>query len=56
MTFGLSRQCGIDAWNDYCFVFQLRGGRMHQVREYMDTLKGTRMIFASPDQREARPS
>ena len=24
--------------NDYCFVFRLRGGRIVDVREYMDTL------------------
>jgi ketosteroid isomerase-like protein len=31
--------------NDYCFVFELKDGLIHRVREYMDTLKGTRMIL-----------
>jgi uncharacterized protein (TIGR02246 family) len=31
--------------NDYCFIFELKDGRIHRVREYMDTLKGTKMIF-----------
>jgi ketosteroid isomerase-like protein len=31
--------------NEYCFVFELRDGLIRQVREYMDTAKGTRMIF-----------
>lgn len=29
---------------DYCFVFQLREGLIHRVREYMDTRKGTEMF------------
>jgi hypothetical protein len=33
--------------NDYCFVFELRDGLIHRVREYMDTAKGMRMVFAS---------
>ena len=32
--------------NDYCFVFELRNGLIHRVREYMDTARGARMIFA----------
>jgi ketosteroid isomerase-like protein len=32
--------------NDYCFVFELRGGLIHRVREYMDTARGHRMIFS----------
>jgi ketosteroid isomerase-like protein len=31
--------------NDYCFVFALREGLIHRVREYMDTAKGHRMVF-----------
>lgn len=31
--------------NEYCFVFELRAGRIHRVREYMDTLRGLRQIF-----------
>ncbi|TMR90183.1 nuclear transport factor 2 family protein [Nonomuraea basaltis] len=30
--------------NDYCFVFELRDGLIHRVREYMDTAKGHRMM------------
>ncbi len=32
--------------NDYCFVFELRNGLIHRVREYMDTARGHRMIFS----------
>lgn len=38
--------------NDYCFVFELEGGRVKLMREYMDTAKGYRMIFG--DEAEAR--
>ncbi|MBB4378378.1 nuclear transport factor 2 family protein [Bradyrhizobium sp. SBR1B] len=31
--------------NDYCFVFTVAGDRFRQVREYMDTRKGWRMVF-----------
>ncbi|WP_219469846.1 nuclear transport factor 2 family protein [Nonomuraea rhizosphaerae] len=31
--------------NDYCFVFELRDGLIHRVREYMDTANGHRMVF-----------
>ena len=31
--------------NDYCFVFELRDGLIHRVREYMDTARGHRMVF-----------
>ena len=31
--------------NDYCFVFTVGGGRIREVREYMDTRKGWRMVF-----------
>ncbi len=31
--------------NDYCFVFELRDGLIHRVREYMDTARAHRMVF-----------
>ena len=31
--------------NDYCFVFELREGLIHRVREYMDTARGHRLVF-----------
>jgi ketosteroid isomerase-like protein len=31
--------------NDYCFVFELRAGLIHRVREYMDTARAHRMVF-----------
>jgi uncharacterized protein len=31
--------------NDYCFVFELRDGLIHRVREYVDTARAHRMIF-----------
>lgn len=30
---------------DYCFVFELKDGLIHRVREYMDTAAGHRMVF-----------
>ncbi|MDT0306217.1 nuclear transport factor 2 family protein [Streptomyces sp. DSM 44917] len=33
--------------NDYCFVFELRDGLIHRVREYMDTARAHRMIFGA---------
>jgi ketosteroid isomerase-like protein len=30
--------------NDYCFVFELRRGLIHRVREYLDTARGHRML------------
>jgi ketosteroid isomerase-like protein len=33
--------------NDYCFVFELRDGLIHRVREYMDTARGHRMVFGA---------
>ncbi|NLU68238.1 nuclear transport factor 2 family protein [Streptomyces sp. HNM0574] len=32
--------------NDYCFVFEFRDELIHRVREYVDTARGHRMIFA----------
>ncbi|WGT64457.1 nuclear transport factor 2 family protein [Variovorax paradoxus] len=31
--------------NDYCFIFELRDGRIVRMREYMDTQKGHACIF-----------
>jgi ketosteroid isomerase-like protein len=33
--------------NDYCFVLELENGLIRRIREYMDTAKGHRMIFAA---------
>ncbi|MBF6330931.1 nuclear transport factor 2 family protein [Nocardia transvalensis] len=35
--------------NDYCFVIELRDGRIHRVREYVDTARGNRLIFDGLD-------
>ncbi|GAA1554830.1 nuclear transport factor 2 family protein [Actinomadura kijaniata] len=42
--------------NDYCFVFEVRDGLVHRVREYMDTARGHRMIFGGGPGRPAEPS
>jgi uncharacterized protein len=31
--------------NDYCFVIEVRDGRIRRMREYMDTQRGFRCIF-----------
>jgi len=31
--------------NAYCFVFEVKDGRIRRVREYMDTMKGWRMVL-----------
>ena len=31
--------------NDYCFVFTVAGDKIREVREYMDTRRGWRMVF-----------
>ena len=31
--------------NDYCFVIEVRDGRIRRIREYMDTQRGFRCIF-----------
>lgn len=36
--------------NDHCFVFELRDGLIHRVREYVDTARGHRMIFGEVPQ------
>ncbi|WP_406236806.1 nuclear transport factor 2 family protein [Nocardia sp. NBC_01009] len=30
--------------NDYCFIFELSDGRIHRVREYMDTQRAQEMF------------
>ena len=35
--------------NDYCFVIEVRDGRIHRMREYMDTQRGARLIFADAE-------
>jgi ketosteroid isomerase-like protein len=39
--------------NDYCFVYELRDGLIHRVREYVDTARGHRMIFGDVPQRSS---
>lgn len=41
--------------NDYCFVFELRDGLIHRVREYVDTARADRMIFGAAGS-PARPA
>ncbi|MFF8282030.1 nuclear transport factor 2 family protein [Streptomyces albus] len=31
--------------NEYCFVFELRDGLIHRVREHTDTARGHRLVF-----------
>jgi uncharacterized protein len=31
--------------NDYCFVIEVKDGRIHRMREYMDTQRGFRCIY-----------
>lgn len=38
--------------NDYCFVFELVGGRIHRVREYMDTRRGAAYFAADKVRRD----
>jgi uncharacterized protein len=35
--------------NEYCFVLELQDGRIHRVREYMDTRLGVELFDAVPD-------
>jgi uncharacterized protein len=35
--------------NDYAFVFEVRDGRIGAVREYFDTARAHRRLFATPD-------
>jgi ketosteroid isomerase-like protein len=34
--------------NDYCFVIEVKDGRIHRMREYMDTQRGFALIFGEP--------
>lgn len=34
--------------NDYCFVFELRDGLVHRVREYVDTARLERAVLGGP--------
>ena len=36
---------GNEYGNNYCFIFKARDGRICEVGEYMDTLKGFRQVF-----------
>jgi ketosteroid isomerase-like protein len=37
--------------NDFCFVFELRDGLIHRVREYVDTARADRMVFGGSGSR-----
>lgn len=39
--------------NRYCWVFEMEGPRVRQIREYMDTLAGFRMFFGQADSPES---
>jgi ketosteroid isomerase-like protein len=39
--------------NDYCFVIEVKDGRIHRMREYMDTQRGFRLIFGEQTQSSA---
>jgi uncharacterized protein len=39
--------------NDYCFVIEVKDGRIHRMREYMDTQRGARLIFGEQTQPSA---
>lgn len=41
--------------NDYCFVIEVKDGRIHRMREYMDTHRGFRIIFGEQTQSSALP-
>jgi len=32
--------------NEYCFVFELEGGKIRRIREYFDTQKAMRILFS----------
>ncbi|MGF6351697.1 nuclear transport factor 2 family protein [Variovorax sp. W2I14] len=44
--------------NDYCFILELRDGRIARMREYMDTQKGRRIVIGDlpADLRAAGPA
>lgn len=39
--------------NDYCFVIEVKDGRIHRMREYMDTQRGFRCIFGERNEPRA---
>jgi hypothetical protein len=36
---------GRDYENEYCFVFEIEGGKIRRVREYTDTAKAKAILF-----------
>ncbi|MBG9388648.1 nuclear transport factor 2 family protein [Caenimonas aquaedulcis] len=44
-TFRARLSSGRHYENDYCFVIDVMDGRIHRMREYMDTQRGFRCIF-----------
>lgn len=37
--------------NDYCFAYEVRDGKVHEIREYMDTRGGWAQVFGSDEPR-----
>ncbi len=35
--------------NDYCFVYQVRNGKVWRIREYMDTRGGWAQVFSDSE-------
>lgn len=46
---------GRDYDNRYCWVFEMEGTRVRRIREYMDTLRGQRLIFGDETPRSLVP-
>jgi ketosteroid isomerase-like protein len=46
-TFSATLANGHHYKNDYCFVHALKDGQVVEIREYMDTYNGHRMIFGN---------
>jgi uncharacterized protein len=44
-TMSATLASGVPYANDYCFVFELRDGLIHRVREYLDTARGHQAVF-----------
>jgi len=40
---------GRDYTNDYCFVFEVRDEKVHEIREYMDTRGGWVQVFGNSE-------
>jgi ketosteroid isomerase-like protein len=38
--------------NDYCFVYELRDGKVWRIREYMDTRGGWAQVFGNGEPRQ----